>query len=343
MAMSSPERVRAALCLSQPDRVPIAEFCIDERVARAAVPECVDAPDAMDKLGIDMVCCGAQFDVVKTADDGAYWDEWGVMYRAGGPEMFAAPVSGPIKTYGDAEAYQPPNPHTPQRLAHLRELVQRYKGTRAIGFHHRAAFMWAAYLMGLDKLLMAMAADQGLAELVMDKVLEANIEVVRGAIRAGAEVIILGDDYAYNSGPMMSPKMFEELILPRLRKMIEMIHAEGALCIKHTDGDIYKLLDMIVDADPDGLNPIEPAAGMDLRSVKERVGDRVCLIGNIDCAHLLPFGTPQQVREAVRQAIEDAGEGGRFMISSSNSIHSSCKAENLVAMVEAAKEFGLYE
>jgi uroporphyrinogen decarboxylase len=79
-----------------------------------------------------------------------------------------------------------------------------------------------------------------------------------------------------------------------------------------------------------------------MEKVKHLVGDKVCLAGNIDCAHLLPHGTPEQVREAVRQAIADAASGGGYILTSSNSIHSSCKPENFVAMVEAAREFGQY-
>ena len=202
--------------------------------------------------------------------------------------------------------------------------------------------MWAAYLMGIDRLLMSFLAEPDLATLVMDKVLACNLEIVRRAIRAGAEVIILGDDYAGNHGPMMSPAAFAEFILPRLKRMIDLIHEEGALCVKHSDGNLYSLLEMIVSAGPDGLNPIEPVAGMELAKVKQLVGDRVCLVGNIDCARLLPYGTPEEVRQAVRQAIADGGRGGGLILSSSNSIHSSCKGENLAAMVRACHEFGRY-
>jgi uroporphyrinogen decarboxylase len=82
---------------------------------------------------------------------------------------------------------------------------------------------------------------------------------------------------------------------------------------------------------------------MELVKVKRLVSDRVCLVGNIDCGQLLPHGTPEQVRQAVRQAIADGGPGGGYILSSSNSIHSSCKGENLVAMVRACHEFGRYE
>jgi uroporphyrinogen decarboxylase len=339
--MGSVERVMTALALKQPDRVPVMEFVVDEAVARRAAPGCRDAADAMDRLGMDAVACGAVFRRTAEHADGTYTDEWGVRYKPG-PEAVAHPLDGSLRTAEDVEAYVPPDPAAPWRLEKLRELVSRYKGRRAICFHHRAAFMWSAYLLGIDNLLANFLLEPELVDRLMDKVLAANVAVVRNAIRAGAEVIVLGDDYADNRGPLFSPAHFERFVLPRLKAMIDAIHDEGAKVIKHSDGNLYPLLDMIADAGPDGLNPIEPAAGMSLAEVKRRVGGKVCLVGNIDCAQLLPFGSREQVEAAVRQAIADAAAGGGFILASSNSIHSSCRAENVVEMVRAGQVWGCY-
>lgn len=340
--MNSVERVHAALRLEQPDAVPIVEFLIDEKVARAILPDIRDVPEFMDRVGLDAVGTGARFDAVEHLPDGTYYDEWGVRYQSGGVEAVAHPLEGPIKTIEDARRYEPPDPDAPHRLSKLRDVVARFKGRRAIIFHHRAGFMWSAYLMGIDNLLLNMASDPDFAELVMDKVLEANMRVVRNAIREGAEVVVLGDDYAHNTGPLMSPGLFEKMILPRLRKMVDLIRSEGAFCIKHSDGNIYPLLEMIVSTGCHAINPIEPVAGMDLAAVKRLVGRRVCLVGNIDCGELLSHGSPTQVEEAVRKAIEDAAPGGGFILSSSNSIHSSVDPKNFLAMIEAGRRYGRY-
>ncbi|MFC1693021.1 uroporphyrinogen decarboxylase family protein [Candidatus Latescibacterota bacterium] len=339
--MKSQERIFAALQRKQPDRVPVLELIIDEKVARAAVPECRDVADCMDILDMDAVGCGPVFKTIRENPDGSYIDEWGVRYKPG-PEALSHPMGGHITTIEDARAYTPPDPNVPYRLGALHDLVKRYKGKRAICFHHRAAFMWSAYLMGIETILMNFLLCPEMVEIVMDKVLEANMAIVQNAIHAGAEVVILGDDYAHNFGPLMSPEVFGKFIQPRLKQMIDMIHDEGAYCIKHTDGNIYPLLNMIVSTGPDAVNPIEPAAGMELKRVKELVGDKVCIAGNIDCGHLLPHGSEHDVREAVRQAIADAAEGGGYIVTSSNSIHSSCNPKNLIAMVNAVHEFGVY-
>jgi uroporphyrinogen decarboxylase len=166
--------------------------------------------------------------------------------------------------------------------------------------------------------------------------------IVRRAIRAGAQVIVLGDDYAANTGPLFSPTVFREFIAPRLQRMIDMIHDEGARVVKHTDGNIYPILDDLVACGPDGLNPIEPVAGMDLAEVRRRVGPRLCLCGNIDCGELLSHGSPEQVRTAVHDAVIAGGVDGAFILTSSNSIHSSCRPENVQAMVDAGRACGRY-
>ncbi|MDX9979452.1 MAG: uroporphyrinogen decarboxylase family protein [Lentisphaeria bacterium] len=337
--MTSQERVLAAIRRQPVDRVPVVEFLIDPRVAAKAVPGCLDPADCMDRLGMDAVACGAKFQQVEERGPEFWVDEWGVLYQRG-PEALDHPIQGPIATWDDLRRYNPPDPAAPHRLGALPDLVRRYKGRRAILFHQRAAFMWSAYLHGIDTLLMDLLLEPEFTCALMDMVLETNLALVRRAIRAGAEVIVLGDDYASNHGPMMSPALFEAMILPRLKKMVDTIHEEGALAVKHSDGNLYPILESIASSGADGLNPIEPIAGMDLKTTKARVGDRMALIGNIDCGHLLPFGTAEDVRQAVRQAIADAAPGGGFLISSSNSIHSSCKPENLVAMVQAAHEFG---
>lgn len=338
--MNSCERVLAALQGEAVDRVPVLEFIIDERVWRALVPDAPDMAAAMDRLGYDGVGCGARFERLAEHADGTYTDEWGVLYK-GGPEAIAHPVRGPIRDLAEVDAYTPPDPDAPHRLGDLSDIVARHKGRRAICFHHRAAFMWSAYLTGLEDLLVALLTEPEHAGAVLDNVLAANLQVVRRAIRAGAEVIILGDDYAANTGPLFSPDVFREHLAPRLRQMIEMIHEEGALVIKHSDGHLYPLLDDIVACGPDGVNPLEPVAGMTISETRRRVGDRLCICGNIDCGELLSRGTPEEVRTAVQQAITaGTADPGGFILTSSNSIHSSCRPDNVQAMLAACREFG---
>ena len=339
--MNSYERVMTALAVREPDRVPIVEFVISPVVVRRACPGAETQNDFEERMDLDAVCAGATFSKVEQYADGTYSDEWGVVYGPGS-EVIDHPIRGPIRAKGDLLRYTPPDPDAPHRLGKLPELVKRFKGRKAIIFHQRAAFMWSAYLNGIDNLLVNFLAEPDFAHELMDTVLDTMLRIARRAIRAGADIIVLGDDYAGNKGPMFSPAVFRKFVLPRLQKMVDTVHEEGGKVVKHSDGKLWPILDDIVATAIDGLNPIEGVAGMDLGEVKKRYGARVCLIGNVDCGRLLPHGTVGEVEAAVRECIRQGAPGGGYMLASSNSIHSGVDPENYLAMIVAGRKYGAY-
>ena len=99
---------------------------------------------------------------------------------------------------------------------------------------------------------------------------------------------------------------------------------------------------MILDAGIDCLDPIDPIAGMDIGEMKKRIGDRVALKGNVDCAKTLTFGSVREVVDETRQVIRKAGRGGGLIVSSSNSIHSAVRPGNYLAMWNAIRTYGTY-
>jgi uroporphyrinogen decarboxylase len=118
-------------------------------------------------------------------------------------------------------------------------------------------------------------------------------------------------------------------------------HARGLRIIKHSDGNLWPILDDLLEAGFDGIHPIQPQS-MDIRDVKAHLEGRATVLGNIDCSFLLPFGSQEEVERAVLETIRAAAPGGGYIISSSNSIHPGVKPENYIAMVRAARRYGAY-
>jgi uroporphyrinogen decarboxylase len=116
----------------------------------------------------------------------------------------------------------------------------------------------------------------------------------------------------------------------------------GLYVIKHTDGNLWPIMDMIVDSGIDCLDPIDPVAGMDLAEVKAKYGSRIALKGNVDCANLMTFGAPEETVDATKETLRKGMPGGGFILSSSNSIHSGVKPENYIAMLRTLREYGVY-
>jgi uroporphyrinogen decarboxylase len=278
---------------------------------------------------------------VLDAERGIVRDEWGVERRVG-KEVVPMPAGGPIATMDDLRRYRAPDPWAPGRLQQLEDLLARFRGRRAVGVHLHDSFSYPTYLMGMDKLLMALHLDPDLVRALVDLSIEHSLGMIERATKMGADFILFGDDYAATTGPLMSPRSFEEFFLPGLRTVVQAAKARGTRVIKHTCGKITPLLDMIVDSGIDALHPLDAAAGMDMRAVKERYGDRIAVCGGINCGEVLSDWTPEQVEEEVKRRLAELMPGGRYILCSSNSIQSLVRPENYRAMIEALHKYGKY-
>jgi len=145
----------------------------------------------------------------------------------------------------------------------------------------------------------------------------------------------LGDDMAFKSGPLLSPTWLRTHYFPRLARVIAAWHAKGIKVLFHSDGNLNPILDDLLEAGIDGLNPVEVLAGMDIADIHQR-HPRLFMAGGIDVSQLLPFGSPQDVRDAVKRAI-DAAEG-RIMIGSSTELNNDVPLENFLALRETVLE-----
>jgi uroporphyrinogen decarboxylase len=252
------------------------------------------------------------------------------------------PVEGPIKTLDDLRNYEPPDPHAPGRLASLQKLVRHYKGKVAIGVHLNDVFSIPRALLGFENMLIALAAEPELAKGVVDLSVELNIEYAKECARLGADFVMTGDDYASTERPLMSPKVFRQIMYPGLVRVFAGFKEAGLMTVKHSDGNIRPLLEMILDAKPDCLDPIDPLGGLDIGEMKEKYGNRFALKGNVDCAHTLTFGSTEDVVNETKEVIRKAAHGGGLIVSSSNSIHSKVKPGNYLAMWNTLRTYGTY-
>ena len=132
------------------------------------------------------------------------------------------------------------------------------------------------------------------------------------------------------------------MFIPHFRRLVSAIHDCGLYHWKHSDGNMYPLLDSIVDAGSDGIDPIDPMGGMELSVVKQRYGSRTAIKGNVDQTELLMYGPPEAVVESVKKCIADAGVGGGYVCSSSNSIHSGVDPDLYKVMLDAIAHYGRY-
>jgi len=337
--LTSAQRVMRVLRNEEPDRIPHFEWIIDHRVREAICPGGT-MEEFTARMELDAILTGPDFKKEQISKK-RYRNEWGVVSEDSGEEH-GVPVEGPVKTMEDFRNYEPPDPHAPGRYNSLDRLVKKYKGKLAVGVHLNDVFSIPRNLCGYEGILMALAMDQELVRNLVELSVEVNIEMAKEVARRGADFVFTGDDYASTDSPLMSPKTFADLFRDPLRRVVAGFQQEGLPVIKHSDGNIMPLLDMILDAGIDCLDPIDPLAGMDIEQLKRDLGDRVALKGNVDCAHTLTFGTVEDVVRETKEVIRKAAEGGGLILSSSNSIHSAVKPGNYLAMWNTLRMYGRY-
>ena len=338
--MNGHERMMTALRLEEPDRVPIWELIVNEPVIKALYGD-ISYADFVEREDLDGITFFEDFRVHKRLNESTYLDEWGITWKVESTGIPYA-VGHPIQCEADLDKWTPPDPDVAYRLDSLGKAVQRFKGEKAIVFLGHEVFEFSHYLRVLDNLLMDYVLNPPFVQRLARKIVEYKKRVMERAIEAGADIVLTGDDYAHRKAPIMSPEHFKTFVLPYLQEMVDLAEMKGVPFIKHTDGNLWPILDMIVDTGIDALDPLEPIADMDIGQVKEQYGHRIALAGNVDCGELLSRGSPEEVIEAVKETLAKAAVGGGYILASSNSIHPAVKPENYRAMVETGKRYGRY-
>ena len=266
-------------------------------------------------------------------------DRYGIVYklsRHGEP----FPVDGPVKEPADLKKFKVMIPN--QADFGLLKFVRATLPERAVLLTLPGTFRFSWSVLGaMEKLLLNYVIDPDFALELARITTDFAKGVVEVAIKEGAEVIILEGDLAHKTNTLMSPDQYRKFIKPFHREIVETSHKGGIPIIKHTDGNLWPILDDLLEVGFDGIHPIQPQC-MEIKEVKEHLRGKACVIGNIDCTYLLPFGKKEEVVESVKETIRKAAPGGGYILSSSNSIHPGCKGENVIAMFEAAKKHGTY-
>ena len=360
--MTSKERILTALSNGQPDKVPIFELYINEPIivelAKILTPEAVKVEAGKDRFGeerlevLDLYCSIVEeLEIDSTAmnfsiglerlreDYGR--DKFGTYYflsEHGEP----CPTDGPIKGPKDLKGFDMVSKLEPDDFSGVKYVIDKVGKDKAhfVSITDPFKVSWRRR-GGMQNLLMDYVLNpqfvHDLARIATDFCMAA-IDI---AVDVGVDVIAVPGDLAGEYSTMMSPQHYREYIKPYHREMVEHAHKKGLKIVKHTDGNIWAILDDFVEVGFDGFHPVQPQS-MDIAEVKKHLTGKACVLGNIDCRDLLPFGTEEEVEKNVKETIEKAAPGGGYIISSSNSIHPGCKPENYIAMVKAAHKYGVY-
>lgn len=296
--------------------------------------------------------------IERNTRDGRLWhdlaDEFGVVWSMPDDQPLYMDISHhPLAdaTIDDIADYPFPKGNDPSRFTGLREETlklgdeTRYAISTGIG---GVVYEICWYMRGLERWFMDTVENPDFCEALLDRTLAfwmGYYSEFMKEIGDLVDVVMIGDDIGGQMGPLFSPDFYRRVVKPRQKKLVQHIKSlTKARIWYHTCGSVMPLIGDLIDNGIDILNPVQvSAANMDPRELKERYGDRLTFWGGgIDTQHVLGFGTPEDVRKDVCKNVAALKPGGGYVFNSVHNIQAGVPPENIVAMFDAAYEYGFY-
>jgi len=335
-----------ALWRRESDRVPIAEMGMDppikEKLLGRPVQSVKDDVAFWYRAGYDFIYLRPAYEFPDTMPGSMTTGvpRYGEAYA---PEAKSVSTLGPgvIANFADLDAYPWPDPATDVFYAPLAEAADCMPEGMGLVSGVGGIFTRTWLLLGFERFCMALSEEPDLVAEIFRRVGEIQIKALKRVITSRRLIAVwCGDDLAYTESLMVSPAVYRKYLFPWMEEYAAIAHAAGLPFVFHSDGRLWEVIPDLIALGLNGLHPIEPKA-MDINEVKAKHGDKLALIGNIDM-DLLARGTPDQVREQVRQRIRELAPGGGYAVGANPGVAYYVRPENYAAMRQAAFDFGKY-
>jgi uroporphyrinogen decarboxylase len=328
------ERVMAALEHRQPDAAPYHVTFTEP--ARRAMAAWYGDPDFETGLGNCLTVLRTRLpDRDVPGRPGVQEDEFGVQWDRSVDTDIGTVCNTRIGPDG-LDGYCFPDPENPARFAHFPEML-RHRGDRyviaSIGF---TLFERAWTLAGMETVLMAMASDTGLANELLDRILDYDMAVTRRALTFDIDGMRFGDDWGQQRGLIMGPRLWRAFIKPRVAKLYGLVKAAGRRVFIHSCGKVDELFPDLIECGVDVFNPFQPEV-MDVDELKRSYGSRMSFFGGISTQKTLPYSTPAEVRDEVRRLLRTIGREGGYIAAPAHDVPKDARPENVAAMLEVLK------
>jgi uroporphyrinogen decarboxylase len=359
--MDSRERVLAALSHREPDRVPIDYWAAPEVSAGLRSRYgFASQEELLDHFGVDFRYIeGPRYigPEPRVHPDGAVEDHFGVprvLVEVGSKEFkgtYREVIRPPLEQAGSLEEIQAydqwPSPDWFDYACVRDQAARARRSGKAVVFvgdrmNRCAQLKPAMYLRGVTRILEDLALHPEIAEYLFSRITGFYLEYARRIAEAagdGIDIFMTGDDFGAQNGLIMSPEMWRRFLRPGFQAMIDVAGRSGYRTAHHSCGSIKPIIPDMIDCGLDILNPLQPdVRDMDRAELKARFGDRLCFHGSISIQRTLPFGTPQEIREEVRERFETLGPKGGFIFCTAHNLQVDTPFENIEALFDAYRE-----
>ena len=231
---------------------------------------------------------------------------------------------------------------TDEDVRQIKEAVEEANGEIAVFGSTRSAFGFLFILLGLENLADAIYNEPELLEEAIEAADAFWTKLGLKLIECGCDALYVANDMGMNGRTLISPNQLREFFFPSFRKQVKAWKDAGGRVLLHSCGNIDAVLEDLADIGIDAINNIQVRAGMDLARTKEKIGDRVTIVGNVDATGIMCQSDKSLIDDAIRQVVETAGQDGGLIIATDHSFHEGIPSENVVYFLEKARELGKF-
>lgn len=361
--MNHKERMLAAIRLQEADKVPRGEEMIHDVLVTRLVGDPIPGEEenalyrwmfeplsdreferhkrARDILGFDwlMVFPRTLNQLVGESGKGhkVYRDSWGIVTEVGDETMTI--LETPINSPADLGKYEFPQV---EQFAFDNVLRWIHDCTFYVCPQLDTGFFFVSQLVGFERYMHFIFDCPRELHGFMGKFAEFQIRMADHLLDLGSDCVYLSDDHAYNSGPFLSPEHLWEFDFQYLKRIVEHVHSRGKPCLLHSCGNLEHTIEPLIETGIDALHGFQPTAHNEIIEQKQKYGDRLCLMGNLDVNYLMPHGTPYEIDQAVKELVHGVGHGGGLVVSTCNLLDADVPPENALAMHLAVEKYGRY-
>lgn len=351
--MKPRERVEMALNFEKPDRCPMQisftpEFADRLRADISIQGEKIHNPhgggntyELERALNEDLLLTSVGWANSYYMDDKPYVDEWGVGWIV---QPYETPFGtghyteinfNPLAVESAISSYQAPDPNRPELYSDSRWMIETFKEQYwIVGVTVTTIFETAWALRGYEQMMIDMALDPDLANAIFDIPYYYHLTAAKKLVEMGVDMIQTGDDMGSQKSMLISPQLWRKYFKLRMADFISELKAinPDVKVAYHTDGDVEPIIPELIEIGLDVLNPIQPAS-MDPSEIKKRYGDQLCFWGTIDEQHTLPFGSPDEVANEVKDRLKNVSYNGGLILAPTHHVQLDTPLENFWAMV----------
>ena len=348
--MKPRDRFLKAVQLKEADRVPQLIRWGKEVGQRLSAIFGVSGPELGLRIGNDAIVCqigiNAEMEMSKgdLAEGETYRSEWGVVYQR--QSGFNNPIEHPLQSREDFKDYNFPDPHDAKRTNEIAAVMQKHYEDYAVIVDLSSSLFEAAMarLRGMQDFILDCYDDPAWAGSVLDGLTDYYTQLGRYAVEAGVDVVRIGDDIGGQTGMLIPPELWRDLVKPRIKRMIQAFKKTNpeVIILYHSCGDFRPIIPDLIEVGVEFLSTMQQVATMNPYEIKKEFGDKVAFKGGLDTQQLLPNGSPEAVRAGVKDILKAYAPGGGYVFMPAHLLYQDVPTENIWAMLEAVKDYGKY-